>query len=135
MTVRAVNLSLKINKKKDMKMKQTILCIFFLFLSWQVFAKDNESIDCVNLALDNDKAKIIALMRAKAHWVEHHHGRVVSGTETLLTEDNKSQLIQTIKTESAGRVPPLSSPQVKQSERIKMIKDKPYLCIYLKTSN
>lgn len=112
-------------------MKQTLLCILLSVLSYPVLAKHRESIGCANLTLGKEVAKKIALIRAKADWVEHHNGQVVSGRETLLVEGDATQLAQTIKTESAGWVPSISTSHLKSSRRVKEIDGKPYLCIYL----
>ena len=112
-------------------MKIKLLGILFSFLSYQVLAKHNESIGCANLALGKEVATKIALMHAKAHWVEHHYGRVISGQETLFVDNNTTQLAQTIKTKSVGLTPYLSASHFKNSEHIKEIDGKPYLCIHL----
>lgn len=119
-------------------MKQTLMVILLSFLSSLAFAKHDETLGCASLSLGEELATKIALMRAKAHWVEQHYGRVVSGRETLLVENETAQLAQTIKTKSAGRVPSLlaaqsrSEPHIKSSQRVKDIEGDPYLCIHLK---
>lgn len=112
-------------------MKLKLLGILFLLLSFQVLAKHNKSIGCANLVLGKEVATKIALIRARAYWVEHYYGRVVSGQETLLVDNNTTQLAQTIKAKSVGLTPSLSASHFKKSDRVKEIDGKPYFCVHL----
>jgi hypothetical protein len=122
-------LSKKRNKGHKMKLK--LLGILFLLLSFQALAKHNKSIGCASLALGKEVATKIALIRARSYWVEHYYGRVVSGQETLLVDNNTTQLAQTIKTKSVGLIPSLSASHFKKSDRVKEIDGKSYFCVHL----
>jgi len=113
----------------DQKLLFTLLC----FLSWTAFTKHHESTGCANLAYPEEIAIKIALIRAKASWVEHHYGGVVSGRETLLLDNDTTQLALTIKIESVGRIESQSVLQVTYDKRVKNIDGKPHLCIYFAT--
>ena len=111
------------------------------FLSWHVLAKPDETVGCADLVHGEAVATKIALIRAKANWVEHHYGKIISGRETLLVDSQTAQLVQTINSESMGTVPSLSvaslsfpslsTPHLKINKRVKTFDGNPSLCIYL----
>ena len=107
------------------------LIIILLFLPWQVPAEQSEITGCAALSQDEKAATKIALIRAKAYWVEHHYGRVVSGSESLLIVDSTARHTQIIKVQSTGIVPPQTRIRFQSNEHIKDIDGKPHLCITL----
>lgn len=120
-------------------MKLKLLLIIVVFFCGQVLAKSHESTGCANIALSKEVATKMALMRAKAKWVEQHDGRVVSGRETLLLENDDSQLpqlsaqqlMQVIKVKSAGHVPSNLTAKVSYKHHVNDTKGDYLLCIHL----
>lgn len=105
--------------------------ILLCFLSWPVLAKHNEIVGCATLVHKKEVAIKVAFIRAKASWVEHHYGGVVSGRETLLLENDTTQLAQTIKVQSTGLVPSKVGLLANTEQRVKDIDGKPFICVYL----
>lgn len=112
-------------------MTHKLAFILVCFLSGPVLAKNIKTVGCASLVHKKEVAIKIALIRAKASWVEHHYGGVVSGSETLLLDNDTTQLAQTIKVQSTGFVPSEVELQVNTEQRVKDIDGKPFICVYL----
>jgi len=112
-------------------MTHKLAFILVCFLSWPVLAKNIKTVGCASLVHKKEVALKIALIRAKASWVEHHYGGVVSGRETLLLDNDTTQLAQTIKVQGTGLVPSQPILQVNNEQRVKDIDGKPFICVYL----
>ena len=110
-----------------------LMFILLCFLSWPVIAENNEIVGCAGLFRGEEVTMKVALIRAKASWAEHHYGGVVSGRETLLLDNDTTQLAQLIKVESAGLVSSQPVFHVSNEQRVKNIDGKSYICVHLST--
>ncbi len=122
-------------RAKGIPMAHKLAFILVCFLSWPVLAKNNKTVGCASLVRKKEVAIKIALIRAKASWIENHYGGVVSGRETLLLDNDTTQLAQTIKVQSAGFVPSQPSLEVNNEQRVKGIDGKSFICVYLSTKH
>lgn len=108
-----------------------LLLIGLFFQSWLVLAKPIDSVGCAKLTLSEQIARKVASIRAQAQWVKQHHGSLFSGKESLLLENNTSQLTQEIMVKSAGQLPSQAALNVKQYFR--KVDGETLLCIHLST--
>lgn len=108
-----------------------VILLILCCCSGQVRANQQSVIGCATLNQGNAIATNIALIRAKARWVDKHYGKVVSGNESLSTDNSGSQYTQLIKTKSAGFTPSQSIKSYLVDKSIQDIDGVSYLCITL----